>query len=133
MTTPEVITRYFDLINAERWEGFEELWTPDATVVTVGAPLRQGHAEILSHYRKLFRAFTKHLDTPTRVLPCGDAVTVEVRFDGMVPDGRTVSFDAVDVFDLRGDRICRLSNWYDLVHVRRMLAGDDAATAIRKS
>ena len=39
------------------------------------------------------------------------------------PDGRTYGFDAVDVFDVDGDEITRLTNWYDLVLVRKMLAG----------
>lgn len=122
---PDAIRRYFDLMNAEEWDRFGDVWTPDATVVAVGAPPRHGRDEILDHYRRLFRAWDHHLDSPTRVLPCGQAVTVEVHFEGTTADGRTLGFDAVDIFDLADDgRIARLTNWYDLVMVRRLLAGD---------
>lgn len=122
--THDVIDRYFHLMNNEQWDEFADLWADDAVLIAVGVPPRHGRDEIVAHYGRLFRAFTEHLDTPTRVLECGDAVTVEVRFDGTTPDGRTVSFDAVDVFDVSDGRIVRLSNWYDLVHVRRMLSAE---------
>ena len=122
--TPAAITGYFDAINSDRWDDLRDVFTEDAVVTAVGAPPRRGRDEISAHYGRLFRAFTEHRDTPTRVLPCGDAVTVEVTFHGTTPDGRTVTFDAVDVFDLRDGLIERLSNWYDLVHVRRVLAGE---------
>lgn len=120
----EVIDRYFELMNAERWDEFADLWTDDAVVLAVGVPPRHGPDEILHHYTKLFRAWKEHVDTPTRVLECGDAVTVEVTFDGVTSYGRSVSFDAVDVIDVVDGKIARLTNWYDLVLVRKMLAGD---------
>lgn len=117
-----VIDRYFELMNAERWEEFATIWTDDAVVHAVGVSPRRGPDEILSHYTKLFRAWSEHRDTPTRVLTCGDAVTVEVTFEGITPDGRAISFDAVDVIDVVDGKIARLTNWYDLVLVRRLLA-----------
>jgi ketosteroid isomerase-like protein len=45
-----------------------------------------------------------------------------VTFTGTTGDGRTVTFDAVDVFDLRDGRIRRLSNWYDVAYARKMIA-----------
>jgi ketosteroid isomerase-like protein len=58
------------------------------------------------------------------VLPSGDSATIEVHFQGVAHDGREIEFDAVDVFDLEEGRIRRLSNWYDIALVRRLLAGE---------
>ena len=122
--THAAIDAYFALINEERWHDLRDIWTDDAVVIAVGAPPRNGKDEIVDHYSRLFRAFSVHRDIPTRVLPCGDAVTVEVRFEGRTLHDRPVTFEAVDVFDLRDGKICRLTNWYDLVFVRKVLADD---------
>jgi hypothetical protein len=49
---------------------------------------------------------------------------VEVAFTGRTTAGRPVAFDAVDVFDLAGPRIRRLSTWYDTAAARRQVHGD---------
>lgn len=122
MTDLTLIDRYFTSINAENWPHFAQLWAPDAELRAVGTRPRRGASEIEDFYRGLFSPWQRHRDEATRVLPSGDAVTVEVRFDGETHDGRTLSFDAVDVFDIDAGRIRRLSTWYDLVLVRRLLA-----------
>jgi hypothetical protein len=52
-------------------------------------------------------------DVPGGTLIDGNTVTVEVRFIGTTEDGRELEFDAVDVIDLEGRRIKKLTNWYD--------------------
>jgi hypothetical protein len=51
----------------------------------------------------------------------------EVTFSGTTADGRDVTFDAVDVFDLEDGLIRRFSNWYDIAYARRVLS--NGATA----
>lgn len=116
-----VIDRYFELINAERWEEFPAIWHPEAELRAVGSRPRHGRSDIEAFYRSLFTPWQRHLDLPTRILPSGTSVTVEIRFDGLTHDGRELSFDAVDVFDIEDGTIRRLTTWYDLVLVRRLL------------
>jgi ketosteroid isomerase-like protein len=118
------IDTYFEAINSEDWDRLRTIWADDAVVIAVGAPPRVGPDAIMRHYMKLFNAFTAHCDTATRTLPSGDAYTVEVTFTGTTHDGRDVTFDAVDVFDVREEKIVRLTNWYDLVYVRKLLEGN---------
>jgi ketosteroid isomerase-like protein len=122
MTPRDVIEHYFTCINEERWSEFGSLWHPQAELRAVGGRPRHGRADIEEFFHRLFSPWKQHADIPTRVLPSGNAVTVEVRFEGETPDGRTYGFDAVDVFDVDGEQITRLTNWYDLVLVRKMLA-----------
>ena len=121
MTDLDLIYRYFAHINAEDWSAFAQLWDDRSELQAVGSRPRQGATEIEAFYRSLFTPWRAHQDLPVRVLPSGDAVTVEVHFDGVTHDGREVAFDAVDVFDLEDGRIRKLSTWYDLVLVRRLL------------
>jgi len=121
VTDLDLIDRYFAHINAEDWPAFAQLWDDWSELRAVGSRPRQGAAEIETFYRGLFTPWREHSDVPTRVLPSGDAVAVEVHFDGTTQDGRDLAFDAVDVFDLEDGRIRKLSTWYDLVLVRRLL------------
>ena len=50
-------------------------------------------------------------------------ITAVVSFTGTTSQGRSVAFDAVDVFDLAGPRIRRPSTWYDTAAVLRQVQG----------
>lgn len=120
---PAVIGRYFSAINAEDWKALESVWADDALVFAAGARPRQGAAEIMTLYTKLFDRLPQHLDVPGRTFVSGSTTTVEVHFVGTSDGGREIEFDAVDVIDVAGDKITRLSNWYDTARVRAMIAG----------
>jgi ketosteroid isomerase-like protein len=51
----------------------------------------------------------------------GGAAAIDVRFDGKTHDGRHVSFEAVDLFDIADGRIARIRSFYDLLLVRSLL------------
>jgi ketosteroid isomerase-like protein len=120
---PPAIRGYFDSLNRNDWEGLARIWHPDARMNATGARPRHGVADVLDYFKGIFQAWPAHDDQPTRVLPSGSSYTVEVHFKGTTEDGRTFEFDAVDVFDLENGLIKRLTNWYDVVLVRRMLEG----------
>jgi len=123
-----VTHRYFACLDAEHWTDFGTLWTEDASVRAVGARPRDGREAIVAFYAKLFTPWVEHEDRPVRLVVCeaDQVVTAEVRFSGLTADGRRVGFDAVDVIDFSGDRISRLTNWYDIDYARRSLAGTAA-------
>lgn len=118
---PPVVHRYFELMNGDRWDAFGEVWAEDAEHSAVGGGSRTGRQEIVDFYARLFRAWAVHDDRPTRFLVAGDTVTVEVTFSGTMHDGRSLSFPAVDVIDVRDGQITRLTNWYDIAWVRKQL------------
>jgi ketosteroid isomerase-like protein len=122
-TVPEVVERYFELMNGDRWDVFGEVWAEDATHSAVGAGTRQGRTAIVEFYSRLFRAWAVHDDHPTRILVAPGAVTVEVTFSGRMHDGRELEFDAVDVIDVADGQITRLTNWYDIAWLRKQLSG----------
>ena len=80
---------------------------------------------MIGYFSKLFDPWPQHVDAPTRWLRSGETFVVEVTFTGTTPDGREVSFDAVDVFDVERGLIRRLSNWYDVAYARRVLTAAD--------
>lgn len=116
---PDTVDAYFRCLNTEDWASMATMWTDDALLRPVGARPRRGPDEIVAFYSTLFDPWAEHLDTPTRIIRAGDVVTVEVTFTGRSRSGTEVSFDAVDLFDLRDGRIAGLSTWYDLVAARR--------------
>jgi uncharacterized protein (TIGR02246 family) len=118
----EIIDRYFAAVNAGDWTALAELFAADALLVATGAPARHGRDAVVAHYPHVLAPFAEHVDTPTRQLRAGDTVVVEIAFTGRLHDGRPIAFDAVDIFDLAGDRIARLSSWYDTAAVSSLVA-----------
>jgi ketosteroid isomerase-like protein len=122
MTTEETIRDYFRCLDEEDWEGMRRLWTDDGALRAVGARPRSGREEVLGFFEKLFDPWREHEDRPVRIVVAGDVVTADVLFLGTTTDGREVSFEAVDVFDLRDGQIAKMSNWYDIALARKALA-----------
>ena len=74
---------------------------------------RHGVDEVMALYPEILSPFPIHLDDPRRVLVSGDSATVEIHFTGTTDAGRTIEFDALDVFDLEDGLIRRLRYWYN--------------------
>jgi ketosteroid isomerase-like protein len=127
VTIEEVIDRYFSYLNADDFVSFRELWHEDADFKAVGARPLSGVDDIVAFYSRLFTPWPRHVDEPVRIIVAGGTATVEVVFTGTTEDGRDVTFDAVDVFDVDAGRIRRLTNWYDIAYVRRQLAAPEPA------
>ncbi len=121
MNNEETVRRYFHCLDTEDWEQMRELWHERGSMRAVGARPRDGIEEVMDLFPRLFVPWVRHEDAPTRVISAGDTITVEVTFTGATRDGREVSFDAIDVFDLSDGRIERLTNWYDTAYARKML------------
>lgn len=122
-SAPEVVRRYFEVVNAADWAAMPALWTPDGELRAVGAPVRRGPDEIAAHFPWTLSALPVHHDEPTRVVVAGAVVLVEIRFAGRTRSDRVVEFDALDVFELADDRIARLSSWYDTAAVAAQVHG----------
>jgi ketosteroid isomerase-like protein len=119
--TPAPVREYFEALNAEDFPRLERAWAADGELRAVGSRPRRGIEEVMAYFHPLFEPWAEHLDQPTRTIVSGDVVVVEIRFTGRTHGGRELSFDAVDVFDLAGGAIARLTTWYDLAWVRKQL------------
>src|SRR5579864_6255032 len=120
----DVVAAYFECVNGEDWERLAGLWAENGTMRAVGTRRRDGREDVLEYYRGIFREWPEHDDRPTRVIVANSTTaTVELQFRGVTHDGRTVEFDAVDLFDIEDGRIVRLSTWYDIAYVRDQLSG----------
>jgi ketosteroid isomerase-like protein len=119
-----VVLRYFECLNGEDWSGMRSIWRADGELRAVGARPRNDREGVIGYFSKLFGPWPEHEDNPTRVVvfePDG-IVLAEVTFTGRTPDGRQVSFDAIDVFDIVDGAIQKLTSWYDIEYARRSLA-----------
>lgn len=121
MSNRATIAQYFAAVNAEDWATLAELWHPDATWRAVGARRRSGKEDVLGYYPRAIALYPKHRDEPTRIIEAGDTVVVEITFTGETPDGKPVTFDAVDVFDLDEGLIRGFSSWFDIDELRAQL------------
>lgn len=118
---PAAVLTYFDAINRDQWDRLDEALAPDVVIAPPGMDEVHGLEAAKVHYPTLLAGFHEHDDRPTRVLPSGDSVVVEIDFEGRTDAGQAITFKAVDVFDLVDGRIARVSIWYDTHGVRRQL------------
>jgi uncharacterized protein len=118
----ETVLAYFVCLDTEDWQRMRGLWHPEAELRATGARARRGLDEVIGYFSKLFSPWPQHVDTPTRLITEGNTIVVEVTFSGTTADGRKVTFDAVDVFDLEDGLIRKMTNWYDVVYARRVLS-----------
>jgi ketosteroid isomerase-like protein len=116
-----LVHAYFRAVNAEAWSDLSELWHPGARLRAVGARTREGPSDIMTYYAGLFAPWDQHEDVVTRIISNDASLVAEVTFRGTTEDGIAVTFDAIDVFDVRDGLLFQLSSWYDLVAVRRQL------------
>ena len=117
------VSAYFEAINAEDWDALAGLWEPDAELYPAGGPPPHGREAIAAYYPRLLAGWAEHTDQPGRRITEASTVVLEIAFTGTTREGRPVTFDALDVFDLAGPRIRRLSIWYDTAAVIRQVQG----------
>ena len=119
----ETIQSYFTALNTEDWELMATVLDPELDLVPSGSRPRTGSDKAIAMFQKIFERFPVHQDNPTRFICDGSTVVVEITFNGATADGRELSCDAVDIFDGRDGRICRLSQWFDTAALAAMLGG----------
>ncbi len=124
MTSPArtVIESYFRALETEDEALLATVFHPELELVPVGSRPRTGCDSAIAFLRKVFERFPDHHDTPTRIIEAGDVVVVEIAFRGTTAEGRSVTFDALDVFDLLDGRIVKLVQWFDTAGLAAQLA-----------
>jgi ketosteroid isomerase-like protein len=118
---PAVVLAYFDAINHENLDRLGELWAEHSELRAVGIRARHGREQVMNYFSGLFEPWRAHADTPTRFIVASDTIVTEITFTGTTQAGKSLTFDALDVFDLMDGRISRLTTWYDLAWVRKQL------------
>jgi ketosteroid isomerase-like protein len=128
MSAHDPVTRYFELVNADRFDELRELFADDIVLEMAGASRRDGVDAAVAYYARALAPLPDHDDDPVSIVRSADGrrAAVEISFTGRTADGRPVEFTAVDLFDLddRG-RIVRLRSFYDTAAVAAALAGGD--------
>ena len=120
-TPSAVVERYFAAVDAEDFDVLREVLHPDVSLTACGSRPRQGPEAVIALFRVIFERFPVHSDRPTRLIRDGDTVVAEIHFEGRSATGVDITFEAVDVFDIRDGRIVRLTQWLDSAHLERQL------------
>ncbi len=118
-----VVKDYFTALNDEDWDLMASVLHPELDLIPSGSRPRIGADKAIAMFQKIFERFPIHQDNPTRFICDDSTVVVEITFNGATQDGQEVSFDAVDIFDVQGGRIRRLSQWFDTAALAAALQG----------
>ncbi len=124
MAATDVVRRYFELINADRFESLREIFASDIALEMPGAARRDGVDAAVAYYARALAPLPVHDDDPVSIIASADdtRVAVEIDFTGATADGRPVVFTAVDLFDMDADgHVVRLRSFYDTARVAELL------------
>jgi ketosteroid isomerase-like protein len=121
MDTRQIVQAYFDRLNSEDWEALGELFHEDAVLEAPGFPRQRGRDTVRTYFRSALGIYPEHYDDPVRIIVAGDIATVNIHYEGTLANGYQLSFDAVDVFEMRDGLIGELTSWYDSYAVRQAL------------
>ena len=116
-----VVEAYFAAVDAEDLEVLRRLLHPDVALAACGSRPRRGAEAVIAMFAAIFERFPVHSDRPVRLICDGGTVVAEIHFEGRSAGGVDVTFEAVDVFDVAGGRIRRLTQWFDSADLERQL------------
>ena len=116
-----VVESYFAAVNAEDFDTLRRVLHPDIELTACMSRPRHGLESVVAFFDAVFGRYPEHSDIPTRLICDGNSVVAEIHFEGRSATGAEIVFEAVDVFDLTGGRIRRLSQWFDSADLQRQL------------
>ncbi|MFB8387508.1 nuclear transport factor 2 family protein [Microbacterium sp. NPDC055910] len=123
MSTQELVDAYFDAVNNHKWEELASLFHPDVTIQHGMSLTSVGREKAVKLLTAVVRQFAEHEDIPVRTLIDGTVAAIEIRFEGTLPNGTEVEFDAVDFIDTDGTHITKVASWYDTAVVVPLIKG----------
>ncbi len=117
-----VARAYFSAINETRLEDLAKLFTEDAQLSFPQLDPIQGRKAIRDFYQNVLQFYPERKDVVTRyfISDSGD-VAAEIQFQGKTATGRSVIFEAVDLFRVHGGQIPELKIFYDSAKVTEMI------------
>ncbi len=134
MSDPKVIERrYYEALNARKYDTYEELFTEDVGVIASGGIQLRGIDAMREFDRSWFTAFPDHVITLQSQVADGATVASENVFTGthtgvlktpagdIPPTGATVEGHYVAVLKVRGDKIASFRAYIDRMELLEAL------------
>lgn len=111
----QTLNAYYAALNDLAPDAFVDTFAPDAVSNDpVGAPPNEGHAGIRQFINGIAGAFSKVDMSQDFTSIAGDRAAVKWTVNGVLGDGRSVTFEGIDVFELGADgKIQRLWGYWD--------------------
>jgi len=114
-TVEQTLNAYYAALNDLASDAFVDTFAPDAVSNDpVGAPPHEGHAGIRQFINGIAGAFSKVDMSQDFTSIAGDRAAVKWTVNGVLGDGRRVTFEGIDVFEFGADgKIQRLWGYWD--------------------
>jgi steroid delta-isomerase len=114
-TVEQTLNAYYAALNTLEPDAFVNTFAPDAVSNDpVGAPPNNGHAGVRQFINGLAAAFSKVDMSQDFTSIAGDRAAVKWTVNGVLADGRSVTFEGIDVFELNAEsKIQNLWGYWD--------------------
>src|SRR5262245_29250863 len=136
-TTSQLLQRFVDLFNADRFEEAEQDYAPNAVVEEVGTNRRLTPKEATENARAWRQAFPDARGTINNVIVAGNKGAAEIVWKGtnhgplmgQPATGKSVIVRAVIVVETDGNKITRSTHYIDIASLMAQI-GSGAAAAV---
>jgi ketosteroid isomerase-like protein len=118
----EIAKRYFAAVNETRLDELASLFAVDGVLKFPMLEPISGRKAIRDFYAGVLQFYPERFDQVTRwfMSSAGD-VAAEIHFEGRTTTGRSVVFNAVDLFTIHDEMIGELCIFYDSARVLQMV------------
>lgn len=114
--------KYFASVNGTRLDDLASCFAEDAVLTFPAYDPIRSRQSIRNFYAAVLQAYPERFDNVTDwFISDGGLIAAKIHFEGKTAAGRSVIFDAVDVFNINNDLIETLTIFYDSVKVSRMV------------
>jgi steroid delta-isomerase-like uncharacterized protein len=112
MDTREVITRYFDYVNAGEWDKYLDLYADDVIMDEQLMGHMEGKKAVAEGIENLKKApkFENHL---IDMVVEGDRAMARWHISAVPAPGVNIEVDGVNYFEIKGGKIVRFANYHD--------------------
>lgn len=118
----DVAKAYFSAVNAKRIDDIGKVFAECAVLEFPQIGPVAGRQAIRDFYAGVLQFYPSCFDRVTRFFSDGQGgVAAEIHFEGTTATGRSVIFDAVDLFRVSGSEIQELRIFYDAKKVLEMV------------
>jgi len=113
MDTKEIVTKYYDYVNAGDWESWLTLFDDNIVIDEQLAGHVEGIGILQGAVGAMKKGYSKFQNVPKHVVVSGDEATVISHISAANAAGESIEANVANYFQMKGGKIAYMANFHD--------------------